>query len=58
MILPTADSLTHRPPANPELARAMADLRRSSAASPHTPKPRKGTRSARKRAAIRAQRED
>lgn len=39
--------------ANPGLAAAMRDLRRSSAASPHTPAPRKGTRSARTRAAIR-----
>jgi len=39
--------------ANPELAAAMRDLRRSSATSPHTPAPRKGSRSARSRAAIR-----
>jgi len=32
-------------------------LRRSSAASPHTPKVRKGTRGARKTAAIREQRD-
>jgi len=30
--------------ANPELAAAMRELRRSSAATPHVPKPRKGTR--------------
>lgn len=40
------------PVANPGLALAMQGLRRSSAASPHTPKPRKGTRSARKERAI------
>lgn len=40
--------------ANPALAQAMRGLRSSSAASPHTPKPRKGARGARKRAAIRA----
>lgn len=42
----------HTPVANPALAAAMRDLRRSSAASPHTPKTSKGSRAARKRAAI------
>lgn len=39
--------------ANPERARAMMGLRSSSAAQPHTPKPRKGTRGNRQRHAIR-----
>ena len=39
--------------ANPELGQAMLGLRLSSAASPHTPKPRKGTRGANERRAIR-----
>ena len=38
--------------ANPELAAAMRELRRSSAASRHVPAPRKGTRRARAAAAI------
>lgn len=42
----------HQPVANPELAKAMRELRRSSAAQPHTPKPRKGTRGVRKRRVI------
>lgn len=42
----------HQPVANPGLARAMRELRRSSAAQPHTPRPRKGTRGARKRSVI------
>lgn len=41
-----------RPMDNPEMHQAMVGLRRSSAASPHTPKPRKGTRSAHKRQAM------
>jgi len=40
------------PTANPEMARAMAELRRSSAASRHVPAPRKGTRTAKARMAI------
>lgn len=42
-----------RPVANPAMAAAMRGLRSSSAASPHVPKPKKGTRSARKSRAIR-----
>lgn len=42
----------HRGTANPELAKAMRELRRSSAAQPHTPNPLKGSRQARKRQAI------
>ena len=38
---------------NPELSKAMHGLRSSSAASPHTPKSRKGTRAANSRRAIR-----
>jgi len=38
---------------NPEYARAARELRRSSAASRHVPKHRKGTKSARNQAAIR-----
>ena len=38
--------------ANPELAAAMRELRRSSAASPHVMKSRKGTRASRERHAI------
>ncbi|WP_425956097.1 hypothetical protein [Xylanimonas sp. McL0601] len=38
--------------ANPELAKAMHGLRSSSAASPHVPKPRRGTRTAQARRAI------
>lgn len=41
-----------RPVANPALAEAMRELRRSSAASPHTPAGRKGTRSERRRRAV------
>lgn len=41
-----------RPVANPALAEAMLELRRSSAASPHTPSGRKGTRSERRRRAV------
>lgn len=43
------------PTANPDYARAMAGLRGSSAASRHTPKPRKGTRRTQQLAAIRDQ---
>lgn len=39
--------------ANPEFARAMRELGRSSATSPHVSKARKGTRSARDSRAIR-----
>lgn len=46
---------THR---NEALAAAMRDLRSSSAASPHVPRPRKGTRGQSSRRAIREQRED
>jgi len=42
-----------RPQARPELAKEMAELRRSSATQPHTPKQYKGSRTANKRAAIR-----
>ena len=38
---------------NKPFMRAMQDLRRSSAASRHIPKTRKGSRAARKRAAMR-----
>lgn len=41
--------------ANPELNRAMHGLGSSSAAQPHTPRPRKGTRAERARQAIRDQ---
>ncbi|WP_181273615.1 hypothetical protein [Brevibacterium oceani] len=41
---------------NPDLARAMVELRKSSAAQRHTPKPRKGTRRQREQQAIRDQR--
>lgn len=44
---------TFTPMANPELAHAMRELRKSSAAQRHTPKPRKGTRREREREAIR-----
>lgn len=43
----------HRNMANPEYIKAMMGLRRSSAAQRHTPKHRKGTRAARKKAALR-----
>jgi hypothetical protein len=43
------------PSANPDMARAMAELRRSSAASRHVPAPRKGTRTAKQQIAIREQ---
>lgn len=39
--------------ANPELAQAMCELRRSSAAAPHVPSPRKGTRGVARTRAIR-----
>lgn len=38
--------------ANPLMAQAARELRRSSAASPHVPEPRKGTRSFAKKRAI------
>lgn len=41
--------------ANPDLAAAMRELRRSSAAQRHTPKPRKGSRQDRLQKAIRDQ---
>ncbi len=47
-----------RPSANPEQAHWMRELAKSSAAQPHTPKPRKGTRRQREREAIRDQRRD
>lgn len=37
--------------ANPDMAKAMQELRRSSAAQPHVPAPRKGTRAERDRKA-------
>lgn len=43
------------PVANPDLGHWNRELRRSSAASPQTPKPRKGTRRQREREAIRDQ---
>lgn len=51
---------TNRPwrVANPEMAKAMRELRRSSAASPHVPTPRKGTRAVRNRKQIDEQKED
>ena len=47
-----------RPSANPEQAHWMRELGKSSAAQPHTPKPRKGTRRERERQAIRDQRRE
>lgn len=44
-----------RATANPEQARWMRELRKSSAADRHTPTPRKGTRRQRERQAIRDQ---
>ncbi len=44
---------TFSPTRNEELHRAMVGLRQSSAASRHTPKPRKGTRSTQKQRAMR-----
>lgn len=44
--------------ANPDLARAMQELRRSSAASRHVPRALKGTRAQRERDAIRDQDRD
>lgn len=44
-----------QPVANPELAHWMRELGKSSAASRHTPKPRRGTRAERERQAIRDQ---
>jgi hypothetical protein len=44
--------------ANPELNRAMHGLGSSSATQPHTPRPRKGTRTERERQAIRDQRRE
>lgn len=44
--------VTPRHGGNPEMARVARELRRSSAASPHTPKTRKGTRGMRKSHAI------
>lgn len=41
--------------ANPQMAHWMRELRKSSAATRHTPKPRKGTRRQRERQAIRDQ---
>lgn len=41
-----------------ENVRHVQELRRSSAASRHTPRPRKGTRNARVRAALRDQQAD
>jgi len=43
--------------ANPEMAAAMRELRRSSASSPHVPAPRKGTRAVRDRKQIDEQKE-
>lgn len=47
-----------QPTANPELARAMQELRRSNAAQRHVPAPRKGTRRQREQQAIHDQRQD
>lgn len=47
-----------RATSNPELAQWMAQLRQSSAASRHLPKPRKGSRAERERQAIRDQNRD
>lgn len=44
-----------RPTSNPEQARWMRELGKSSAANRHTPRPRKGTRRQRQRQAIRDQ---
>lgn len=38
--------------ANPEMAQAMREIRRSNAAVPHVPAPRKGTRREQERRAI------
>lgn len=46
-----------RPSANPEQAHWMRELGKSSAAQPHTPAPRKGTRRARELESIRDQQE-
>lgn len=46
------------PSQNPEWAHWDRELRKSSAADRHTPKPRKGTRRERERQAIRDQRRD
>lgn len=54
---PDAREARHRH-ANPELAKAMRDLRSSNAAQPHVPTPLKGTRTERARQAIRAQSRD
>lgn len=45
----------HTPVRNEALYRAMLEMRRSSAASRHTPKPLKGSRGANKKKAIREQ---
>lgn len=44
---------SYTPQANPERAHWMRELRKSSATTPQTPKPRKGTRREREREAIR-----
>ncbi|ROR76053.1 hypothetical protein SAMN06295974_3799 [Plantibacter flavus] len=44
-----------RPSANPPLSAAMRALGSSSAAQPHVPKPRKGTRTQQRRAAVQDQ---
>ena len=41
-----------RPVGNEAMAQAFREMGRSSAASPHTPKPRKGTRGAKLRNAL------
>lgn len=46
-----------RPSANPEQAHWMRELGKGSAASPHVPTPRKGTRQERKRQAVQDQQE-
>lgn len=45
----------HTPVRNEPLYRAMMEMRRSSAASKHTPRPLKGSRGANKQKAIRDQ---
>lgn len=46
------------PEHSPRIMHSMQELRRSSAASPHTPRPRKGSRTERERQAIRDQLRD
>jgi hypothetical protein len=47
-----------RPTSNPEQAHWSRELGKSSAAQPHTPKPRKGTRTERERQTIQEQQKE